>query len=65
MLKRSKLVAGGFGRTGTTLIQTQCMLRRFMNFDCAMWPAQDEQLGMTADKCKEEEDGYSILLSSQ
>jgi len=35
-----------------------------MNFGCAMWRIQDELWEMTQNECEEEEDGYSLVLSS-
>ena len=35
-----------------------------MNFGCVLWRIQDELWGMTQNECEEEEDGYSLVLSS-
>jgi hypothetical protein len=35
-----------------------------MNFGCATWRIQDELWGMTQNECEEEEDDYSLVLSS-
>jgi hypothetical protein len=35
-----------------------------MNFGCATWRIQDELWEMTQNECEEEDDGYSLVLSS-
>jgi len=35
-----------------------------MNFGCAMWRIQDELWEMTQNECEEEDDDYSLVLSS-
>jgi len=64
MLKRSNFLPAESYRTEVTLIQTRNGYERFMNFDCVMYPAQDEEFGMTADECDQEGDGSSMLLSA-
>ena len=38
---------------------------KIMNFDCVLWPVQDEQLEMTSGKGNEGEDGFALVLSAQ
>jgi hypothetical protein len=52
------------GPDWATLIKTRFQLREIMNFGCARWRIQDELWGMTQNECEEEEDGYSLVLSS-
>jgi hypothetical protein len=66
MVKRSKLLAGMTTPTQAMLTQMRWLMLGPMNFGCEMDPNWDERWETSADKADkyEEEDGYSLVLSS-